>query len=187
MKLRLAPLALVFGLLALPACADSPTQVADSPGNAASFAKGGNKPSATLSPIPITGVILDAIGGTFNGTFTPTQFVNQNGTLALAGTLTGTLTDAAGNVLGTVTGLPIQLPVNIQRGTCRILSLDLGPLDLNLLGLRVQLSKIDLDITGQTGAGNLLGNLLCAVAGLLDSGAALDQLVNLLNQLLGAL
>ena len=41
-----------------------------------------------------------------------------------------------------------------------------------------------LDITAQTGAGNLLGNLLCAVAGLLDNPSGL---VRLLNQILAAL
>jgi hypothetical protein len=53
--------------------------------------------------------------------------------------------------------------------TCQILNLLLGPLDLNVLGLRVQLNQVDLDITGETGPGNLLGNLLCGVAGLLDA------------------
>ena len=37
------------------------------------------------------------------------------------------------------------------------------------------------------GAGNLLGNLLCAVTGLLDGGGSLQRIVNLLNGILGAL
>jgi hypothetical protein len=49
--------------------------------------------------------------------------------------------------------------------------------------LKVDLSRVILDITAQTGAGNLLGNLLCAVTGLLDP----DGLARLLNQILGAL
>ena len=64
------------------------------------------------------------------------------------------------------------------------------PLDLDLLGLQVHLDKVVLDIVAATGAGNLLGNLLCAVTGLLD-GSPLDGLLthlkNLLNQILGAL
>ena len=44
----------------------------------------------------------------------------------------------------------------------------LGPLDLNLLGLRIQLSRVVLNITAEPGPGNLLGNLLCAITGLLD-------------------
>jgi hypothetical protein len=45
-----------------------------------------------------------------------------------------------------------------------------------------------LDITAVGGAGNLLGNLLCAVANLLNqTPPPLDQIVSLLNQLLAAL
>ena len=46
---------------------------------------------------------------------------------------------------------------------------------------------VDLNITAQQGSGNLLGNLLCAVAGLLDGNASLSSIVQLLNQILGAL
>jgi len=67
-------------------------------------------------------------------------------------------------------------------GACDIITLALGPLDLDVLGLRVALSPVDLLIEAIPGAGNLLGNLLCAVAGLLDGGL----LGNLLSNLLGA-
>ena len=73
---------------------------------------------------------------------------------------------------------------------CDILNLVLGPLDLNVLGLEVHLKQVVLDIVAVTGAGNLLGNLLCAVAGLLDGGplaGLLGQLSTLLNQILAAL
>jgi hypothetical protein len=74
---------------------------------------------------------------------------------------------------------------------CDILNLVLGPLDLNLLGLEVHLDQVVLDIVAQSGAGNLLGNLLCAVAGLLDGGGLLSdllgQLGDLLDQILGGL
>ncbi len=65
----------------------------------------------------------------------------------------------------------------------------LGPLDLDLLGLQVHLDRVVLNIVAQSGAGNLLGNLLCAVAGLLDGGldGVLGRLVNLLNRILGRL
>jgi hypothetical protein len=71
--------------------------------------------------------------------------------------------------------------------TCPILHLELGPLDLDLLGLVVHLDRVVLDITAESGSGNLLGNLLCAVAGLLDPQGPLNQIVNVLNQLLDAL
>jgi hypothetical protein len=60
----------------------------------------------------------------------------------------------------------------------------LGPLHLDLLGLVVDLNQVVLNITAVPGAGNLLGNLLCAVTGLLDNPGAL---ANLLNQILGIL
>jgi len=75
--------------------------------------------------------------------------------------------------------------------SCPILNLVLGPLDLNVLGLQVHLNQVVLNIVAQSGAGNLLGNLLCAVAGLLDGGSPLSgllgQLSTLLNQILGVL
>ena len=70
---------------------------------------------------------------------------------------------------------------------CPILHLELGPLDLNLLGLRVQLNQVVLDITAIPGPGNLLGNLLCAVAGLLDGTGVLGRISTLLNRILDVL
>ncbi|WP_433876538.1 ABC transporter substrate-binding protein [Sinomonas atrocyanea] len=133
----------------------------------------------------VTGTATD--GSTFSGTLNLTNFVVQNGQLVAVGTLSGTLTDTAGNVLGTVSNLPVTLPVlgGTAGGACDILHLDLGPLDLNLLGLQVHLNEVVLDITAQPGPGNLLGNLLCSVAGLLDNGTGLNGLANLLNHLLG--
>ena len=63
----------------------------------------------------------------------------------------------------------------------------LGPLDLNILGLEIHLNRVVLDIIATTGAGNLLGNLLCQVAGLLDGVGLLSQISALLNQILAAL
>jgi hypothetical protein len=74
--------------------------------------------------------------------------------------------------------------------SCGILHLELGPLDLDLLGLVVHLDRVVLDISADPGAGNLLGNLLCSLAGLLDSGPLsqiLNQVVGLLNNLIAAL
>lgn len=74
-----------------------------------------------------------------------------------------------------------------QPAACPILRLELGPLDLNLLGLRVQLNQVILDITAVPGAGNLLGNLLCAIAGLLNGVNLSGVLGDLLQRLLAAL
>lgn len=86
-----------------------------------------------------------------------------------------------------------ERPLLITTQTCPILNLTLGPLDLNLLGLMVHLNQVVLNVTAQGGQGNLLGNLLCAVANLLNGpnhGAltnTLNQIVNILNGVLAGL
>jgi hypothetical protein len=65
-----------------------------------------------------------------------------------------------------------------QPGACDILDLVLGPLGLKSLGLEVHLNQIILDIVAQSGAGNQLGNLLCAVAGLLDGASLIGGILN---------
>src|SRR5580765_7077663 len=122
-----------------------------------------NAAAASGITVPIVGSVPG--GGSFTGSFTPTKFIPTATGVDVVGTLTGTVTSATG-VVGTILK-NITLPVTIGDTSCDILHLDLGPLHLNLLGLEVDLSRIVLDITGQRGSGKLLGNLLCAVAGLL--------------------
>lgn len=166
-----AALVLTAAALAVPAATAQPAAAA---------------PTATAVPIPITGTLPNA--GSFAGTFNLQKFAVQNGQLVAIGTLSGTLTDTLGNVLGTVTNVPLTLPVGQATGTCQILHLELGPLDLNLLGLMVHLNKVVLDITAQSGPGNLLGNLLCSVAHLLDNSASpAAGLAALLNNILSQL
>jgi hypothetical protein len=72
--------------------------------------------------------------------------------------------------------------------TCPILFLELGPLNLDLLGLTVFLDQVTLVIGAEPGQGNLLGNLLCAVAGLLDPpGGPLQSIIGLLNDIIDIL
>jgi len=81
---------------------------------------------------------------------------------------------------GTNFTIPLRLAVpsgQSPTATTQILNLHLGPIDLNLLGLRVQTSEICLNISAQSGPGNLLGNLLAGVAGLLDQGLPLNQIL----------
>jgi hypothetical protein len=58
--------------------------------------------------------------------------------------------------------------LDFDPGECPILELESQPIFLDLLGLQVETETIALDITAIAGEGNLLGNLLCAVVGLLD-------------------
>jgi hypothetical protein len=110
----------------------------------------------------------------------------RNGQLVALGTVTGAVTDSLGTTVQTVNA-SVALPITINGATCNILDLTLGPLDLNLLGLVVHLDQVHLVIDAQSGPGNLLGNLLCAIAGLLDGGGPLGQIANLLNQILAIL
>jgi len=71
---------------------------------------------------------------------------------------------------------------NAADPTCPILDLTLGPIDLNLLGLEVKTGPICLSVTAVPGNGNLLGNLLCDVANLLNSGSPLGGVLGGLTQ-----
>jgi hypothetical protein len=131
-------------------------------------------------------------GKDFKGTYTIQRFETRSGKLYAVGKLTGKLKNR--RVSRSNVAIPAALTGNdgasAAQAACDILHLTLGPLDLNLLGLRVQLNQVKLDITAVPGAGNLLGNLLCALTGILDQNGLLGQLGNLasgLNQVASAL
>lgn len=144
-------------------------------------------PQATGLSHAVTGTFTDALGGTgtFTGTYEIERFTTQNGALAAVTTLTGTAVNSLGVVVGTV-DQTVTVPLQ-ATGSCQILHLELGPLDLDLLGLVVHLDRVVLDITAERGPGNLLGNLLCGIAGLLDGSGTTNAIARLLNQLLGLL
>jgi len=152
--------------------------------------------------VPVTGTAT-AVDGTVQnvtGTFTIQRFTRAEKQIFAEGTFVGTIasagsTAAAQNVV-TQVSLPLVMPggpttlattPTIAVASCDILNLVLGPLDLNLLGLTVHLNQVVLNVVAVTGAGNLLGNLLCAITGLLDAGGPLSSIVALLNSLLGIL
>ncbi|HEX5920082.1 MAG TPA: hypothetical protein VFY76_19640 [Nocardioides sp.] len=139
-------------------------------------------------------------GDKVGGSFTPIKVIERDGVMYVKGFLRGVIKDAGPNTtFSGVQNIPIKKingsplvdgRIAANAAACDILNLVLGPLDLNILGLRVQLNQVVLDITAVPGAGNLLGNLLCAVAGLLDGtplAGLLGQLQTLLNQILAAL
>lgn len=115
----------------------------------------------------------------------------QAGQLLASGTLTGDFRDAAGTVIATVKDAPFTSTVASMDppASCQVLNLVLGPLNLNLLGLVVSIPlPIIINIFAVPGAGNLLGNLICAVANLLNpGGGTLSQLLQALSNLLAAL
>jgi hypothetical protein len=126
--------------------------------------------AATPVAVPVAGTVTNdagAVVGTFIGRYTVNRVVNASGTPTAVGTVTGTVTNTE---TGATTPVAQAISAPLQaEGSCQILDLTLGPLDLNLLGLVVHLDAVHLNITAVEGAGNLLGNLLCSVAGLLDN------------------
>lgn len=166
------------------------------------------KPGAAAVNVPVTGTVTNGVNqvGTFTGSYTVNRVVNDGGQLAALATVSGTITNTATGLTQNVPATAVTLPlaaasggsgvVAQQAASCEILDLTLGPLDLDLLGLVVHLDTVHLNITAEPGQGNLLGNLLCAVAGLLDPptgggggglGGLLNGIVALLNQILGQL
>jgi len=192
MRRRLAAMASVgFIIAAVTAFTIAPAASAASP------ATGG-----VTFPISVTGTctaagvpssLCTAAGDTlsFTGTGTVTNFSVVNGVLTAAGTYTGTLTNLTNTAVAPQTASgTFSAPVSGGTGSCQILDLTIGPINLDLLGLQVTTNQIHLNITAHSGPGNLLGNLLCGVANLLNgstSPTALQQLANLLNQIIGRL
>ena len=164
-------------------------------------AQDGGKAVGSGVIVPVTGKINDLAA---TGTLKINRFaVVGNGVHAL-GTLS--LTNTAGKTAIAAVSVPLDLSdkttakssvsegkfisAEAQAQACDILSLTLGPLHLDLLGLVIDLNQVELNIVAQPGGGNLLGNLLCAVVNLLNNlnlGSLLQQLVNALNALIAAL
>ena len=138
----------------------------------------------SLNNIPVTGKARN--GKKFTGKFTVKRFETRGGKPNAVGTLTGKI--GSRSVRRTGVAIPVtpgQAGQAAAAATCPILHLDLAPLDLNLLGLKVHLDRVVLDVTAQSGPGNLLGNLLCSVTNLLNQqGLPVDQVTSLLNILL---
>jgi hypothetical protein len=142
----------------------------------------------------LLGDLLCSVANLLNGGLNLGQILGGQGVAGLPGLTTaqvGTLLTGIGDLinaaLDNLLDAVVTDIVNGLRGACDILHLELGPLDLNLLGLRVQLDDcaggpVVVDITGERGRGNLLGNLLC---GLLNSGRV--GLGSLLGDILGQL
>ena len=146
-----------------------------------------------LSDIPITGALADG-SGTFSGLLSITELAFEDGQLLASGTLTGTATQiidgatVVTEITQTITDMVVNLTGSGAGGSCQILELDIpGGLTLDVLGLVVDLAPVNLEVRAERGPGNLLGNLLCAITGLLDNGGPLADISNLLDQINGLL
>jgi hypothetical protein len=140
--------------------------------------------------VPVTGQTKS--GKQFTGTYKIKKFVQRDGKAFAVGTLKGKLKNRSVRRTGVRMPASIVEPATTAQvpvptpGACSVLNLVLGPINLNLLGLRVAMNDIHLLIEAIPGAGNLLGNLLCAVTNLLNPAAQtpLQQLLQVLNALL---
>jgi len=109
--------------------------------------------------------------------------------------LTGALGNILDNVFGRIASANVLGVGGTSPGTTDILNLAVGPLDLNLLGLEVQLDNchggpVTVDITAESGPGKLLGNLLGGLSHLLDgpaNGAAINRLVDRIESVIGSI
>ena len=142
-------------------------------------------PTPAQTSATVTGTVTQIVDGVavtspFTGTISNLTTSVVNGVLTLTGTLTGPGLPAG--------GVPFSVPLTaLADASCTILTLNIGAIHLDVLGLVVNLAPVNLDITAVPGAGNLLGNLLCAVAHLLDGGGPLQGIAVLLNRLLTGL
>lgn len=155
--------------------------------------------AGTAVPVTGTGMTNTGIPVTFRGTIALKKFKVEGSDIVVDGILSGTVTGlpsgsrTVNNVevedLAVVRPQPTSGVTTQQAAvTCPILHLVLGPLDLDLLGLVIQLDTVVLDLTAVPGAGNLVGNLLCAIVGLLDNPSVpINILVDLLNSFLALL
>jgi len=129
---------------------------------------------------PVKGVKAKSKFG--DATVNVTQFaVNADGKLVAS----GVVTSATKGMLGTFSNALVT--VQQEPGTCTILTLNIAPIFLDLLGLVIETSEINLVITAETGPGNLLGNLLCALVGIFDPQAQAQGLNQALALLGGSL
>jgi hypothetical protein len=109
--------------------------------------------------LPVTGLLPD--GSKFTGQLSQLAVSVVNGVPMLAGVLKGNGLPAA--------GAPFKSVITSVTAACQVLNLNVQPIDLNLLGLVVNLDAVHLAINAVPGAG-LLGDLLCALAGGLNPG-----------------
>ena len=155
---------------------------------AAPATAGAQDPEGLTQVVPVTG--KSKSGKQFRGTYAIDRFRSSNGDLFAVGTLRGRLGQRR------VAARKVTMPALLSPGAaaaqvppipnaCEILDLVLGPINLNLLGLVVRTNRINVRIDAVPGPGNLLGNLLCAITGLLDpQTTSARQLAPALNAIL---
>jgi hypothetical protein len=117
--------------------------------------------------VQITGLMVGEAGITVSGTVTDIATPSTGP----ASTATGQrFTARVDSIRANYVHGPASPPLspNDPPPVCDILFLQVNEIELNLLGLEVETDVITVDVDAVPGDGNLLGNLLCALLGLLD-------------------
>jgi hypothetical protein len=104
-----------------------------------------------------------------------TSFSVTNGRLVANGTVSARLV-GGGEVARDTARVRFRI-AQPNGARCDVLTLNLAPLTLELLGVRVQTSEINLEIYGRRGA--LLGNLVCALS---EARVRLPRVASALNR-----
>jgi len=133
-------------------------------------------PSVAAAPsavdLPVVGTLPD--GTVFTGQLSGLTSTLVNGVPMLSGLITGTGLPAA----------PTPFTTQIMGATaaCQILNLNLGPLNLNVIGVIVDLAPINLLVAAVPT--NIVTALVCALLGNAVVPVAVAQIVPLLTQVL---
>lgn len=130
----------------------------------------------------LLGNLLGGLGGALGGANGLLGLTGANLT-SLTNVVQGALNGVFDQLLGSGIGTASHTPGHQSGGghRCDLVDLQLGPIDLNVLGLVVETSPICLEVYGVRGnpnqGGGLLGNLLCGLDGLLGTNAS-DNAIN---------
>jgi hypothetical protein len=186
MKRQLAALAMVLGL---GACGEDPISPENLAGDRPAFQR---QKGTGLVLESLTGIKLPVIGPLGDVVIDQAVITNfalvENTVGAIVGLEVEGILKLTGGVLGTdVVTEDFNALVSVTSsgpGQCDLITIDLGPLGIDALGL----VNVDLPEASLTGRGSgAVGSLLCAIGQLLSallgggSGAGLGGLVNALN------
>jgi hypothetical protein len=156
-----------------------------------------SSPPRLTQIVPLTGTAKN--GKKLQARYTIERFIAKGGKLYSVGSVVGRLggrrvskdnvrLPASVAYASGARASQLPLPPLPPGNSCSILALNLGPINLNLLGLVVRTNEIQLRIDAVQGPGNLLGNLLCGITGILNpptlASTPLGQLAQILNALL---
>jgi hypothetical protein len=145
--------------------------------------------------VPISGSATGPSKATFAGTLHVERFAVRDDRIVVIGMITASVSDKHGKSLGSAAVGRVELPVNVRadaavragsqgdaRAVCGVLHLDVGAVNLNLLGVQFATAPITIDLSADDA--EVLGQLICTALELVGNVVAL---VDVLNQILGLL